>query len=131
MIPVVDHKGITWLADFRVGYVDIVLTSPLIVIDPFLVWEFMRRYVEDYSFGLSRYFFELPKIMFITWTVVMDLTGLPQQVMFHVVIRVAQCQHGGSFLRLICNPRITWVCSSAVEDEEANVGLLGFTLMVF
>ncbi|GLJ52362.1 hypothetical protein SUGI_1113910 [Cryptomeria japonica] len=46
-------------------------------------------------------------------------------------IKVVQQQHGGSFLSLIWNPGITWVCSSIVEGEEANVGLLGFTPMVF
>lgn len=46
-------------------------------------------------------------------------------------IKVAQRQHGGSFLWLIRNPRITWVCSLTIKDEESNVSLLGFTPIVF
>lgn len=74
------------------------------MIDPFLVWDFMRRYTEDYGLGLSRYFFELPRIMLFIGIAIMDLNRNSQQGMFHVVIRVAQCLHGGSFWRLIWNP---------------------------
>lgn len=35
-----------------------------------------------------------------------------------VMIRVVQCQHGGFFLRLTWNPRITLVCSSTVVRDE-------------
>ena len=52
--------------------------------------------------------------------------------MFHVVRRVAECQHGSSFMRSIWYPRTTWVCSLAVdENEEANVELLEVTPLVF
>lgn len=48
---------------------------------------------------------------------------------FIIVVRVVECQHGGPFLRLTWDPRITRVCSSTVEVEGACVGLLEFTLV--
>lgn len=60
----------------------------------------------------------------------------PNELLHHlwftnIYIRVTKRQHGGSLLRRNWNPGITWICSSIVEDVEANVGLLEFLPLVF
>lgn len=64
-------------------------------------------------------------------TYMSDRLAHDSRVLVYDYIKVAQRQHGGSFFRFIWNLGITWVCNSTIEDEEANVGLLGFTPMVF
>jgi hypothetical protein len=108
-------------------------------------WDSMRGDVETYSIWRDKFSLLIPRIGSGSGFVDLDFTEMPLQDMIHgsgfntyryfslgfqerrmqfgqdgqtFMIRVAQRQHGGSFLRLVWNPGITLVGNSTTDRVE-------------